>query len=256
MPGFPQPARRKVAMPKRNLTILCLCQLISSTGAIVIVTLGGIIGSALTDNQALATLPVSVMVVVTALTAVPATMLMRAIGRKAGSSLASISAGIAVLLAGYALHLESFVVFVAAGALFGVNMAFTQQYRYAAAESVEQRFSSRAISLVLVGAIGGAFIGRQLVTGLQFAVPAIPYLGTLIAVAALYILQALLFLALGPLRGEEPGVAARPARPLADIIRQPRVPDGRHWRYDVLRRNDVHHDRNAAQHARPRWLLS
>lgn len=209
------------AMQKRNLTVLFFCQLISSTGAIVIVTLGGIIGSSLTANQALATLPVSLMVVVTALATIPATMLMRAIGRKAGSSLASLSAGGAVLLAGYALYLQSFAVFMAAAALFGINMAFTQQYRYAAAESVEQKYSSRAISLVLVGAIGGALIGPELVTRLQFLFPAVPYLGTLAAVAALYVVQAFLFLTLGPMRGEDSASTRQNARPLGEIARQP-----------------------------------
>ena len=48
-------------MPARNLSILLICQLISATGAIALVTLGGIIGSGLAQNQALATLPVSIM---------------------------------------------------------------------------------------------------------------------------------------------------------------------------------------------------
>lgn len=208
-------------MPKRNLAVLFLCQLISSTGAIVIVTLGGIIGSSLTDNQAFATLPVSLMVVVTALATIPATKIMRAIGRKAGSSIASLSAGTATLLAGYALFIESFPVFIAAAALFGVNMAFTHQYRYAAAESVEQKYSSRAISLVLVGAIGGALIGPELVTRLQFWFTETQYLGTLVALAGLYVLQSALFLTLGPMRGEDLASRQLRARPLAEIARQP-----------------------------------
>ena len=208
-------------MSVRNLVILFLCQLISSTGSIVVVTLGGIIGSSLAETQTLATLPVSLMVVVTALTTIPAAMLMKAIGRKAGSALASLSAAGAVLLSGYAIYWQSFPMFIAAGALFGANMAFTQQYRYAAAESVEPRYASRAISLVLVGAIGGAMIGPELVTRLQFAIPEVPYLGTLVAVAALYLLQSLLFTGLGPLRGDDPAEGQRPARPLPEIVRQP-----------------------------------
>ncbi len=208
-------------MSVRNLVILFACQLISSTGAIVVVTLGGIIGASLADNQALATLPVSLMVVVTALTTVPATILMRAIGRKAGSSLASLSAGLAVLLAGYALYVQSFAVLIVAGGAFGINMAFTQQYRYAAAESVEQRYASRAISMVLVGAIGGALIGPELVTRLRFLIPEVQYLGTLVAVAALYVIQSTLFLSLGPLRGEDPASSHRRVRPLGEIVRQP-----------------------------------
>jgi len=207
-------------MSIRNLIILFVCQLISSTGSIVVVTLGGILGASLASNPSFATLPISLMVVVTALTTVPASMLMRSIGRKAGSSLASISAAVAVLIAGYALTVSSFGLFIVAGALFGINMAFTQQYRYAAAESVEDRFAGRAISLVLVGAIGGALLGPELVTRLSTAIPEVRYLGTLVALAVLYAVQALLFLFLGPMRGEDTTTGQRPARPLRDIARQ------------------------------------
>lgn len=175
----------------------------------------------MTENQALATLPVSLMVVVTALTTIPATMLVRAIGRKAGSALASLSAGAAVLLAGYALYLQSFSVFIVAAGLFGVNMAFTHQYRYAAAESVAPKFSSRAISLVLVGAIGGAMLGPELVTRLEFAIPDVQYAGALVAIAVLYLLQSILFGFLGPMRGETQSKHDEPERPLAEIARQP-----------------------------------
>ena len=208
-------------MRHRNLTILFFCQLISGTGSIVVVTLGGIIGSALTETQSLATLPVSLMVVVTACTTIPASLLMRAVGRKAGSALASLSAALAVSLAAYALYIESFGTFIAAGALFGINMAFTQQYRYAAAESVEPERSSRAISLVLVGAIGGAFIGPELVTRLQHAFFDVDYMGTLAVIAGLYVLQSMLFAFLGPMRGEGAEARVEPARPLSEIARQP-----------------------------------
>ncbi len=208
-------------MSLRNLIILFCCQLISSTGSIVIVTLGGIIGAGLAENPALATLPVSLVIVVTALSTIPATMLMKAVGRKAGSSIASISAAVAVLVASHAIRQQSFGWLTIAGALFGINMAFTQQYRYAAAESVEDRYAGRAISLVLVGAIGGALIGPELVTRLQDIVPGGQYLGTLYAVAALYGVQSFLFWFLGPLRGETAEEGRRPARPLGDIVRQP-----------------------------------
>ena len=208
-------------MSLRNLIILFCCQLISSTGSIVIVTLGGIIGAGLAENPAMATLPVSLVIVVTALSTIPATLLMKAVGRKTGSSIASVSAAVAVLVAAHAIRQQSFGWLTVAGALFGINMAFTQQYRYAAAESVEDRYAGRAISLVLVGAIGGALIGPELVTRLQDVVPGGQYLGTLYAVSALYGLQSVLFWFLGPLRGESTEEGRRPARPLGEIVRQP-----------------------------------
>ena len=162
-------------MAKRNLSILLSCQLISATGAIVLVTLGGIIGSGLAGNRALATLPVSVMVISVAATTIPATLLMRAIGRKLGSALASLSAAASALMAAYAVTVSSFPLFIAATAIFGINMAFTQQYRYAAVESVKHDHAGRAISIVLLGAIGGAFVGPELVKHAPSWLGDVPY---------------------------------------------------------------------------------
>lgn len=208
-------------MAKRNLAILIVCQLISATGAIVLVTLGGIIGAKLADNKALATLPVSIMVVSVALTTIPATILMRRTGRRRGFMLASLSAATATVLAGFALRLESFALFAVAGAVFGINMAFTQQYRYAAAESVEPQYAGRAISFVLIGAIGGALIGPELVIHGQYLIEGVQYWGTLVGLTVLYLLQSSLFLLMGPLRGEGDTASGAPTRPLRRIVRQP-----------------------------------
>ena len=205
----------------RNLTILFVCQLISATGSIVIVTLGGIIGSTLAGSPALATLPVSMMVVSVAATTIPATMLMRRLGRRAGFALASVSATVAVLLAALALREASFVLFTIAAALFGINMAFTQQYRYAAAESVTPKYTARAISLVLLGSIGGAFLGPELITRGAAWLPDIQYGGTLLALAVMYLVQMLLLIALQPLHARVPAVGDSGGRPLAEIVRQP-----------------------------------
>ena len=170
--------------------------MISATGQIVIVTLGGVIGSSLTDNQSIATLPVSLMVVVTALSAIPATILMKKVGRRMGSSMASLSAASAVLIGAYALHIKSFEFFVLAAALFGINAAFSQQYRYAAAESVDQKFVSRAISMILLGAIGGAMLGPELVTRGRFWIESAPYAGSLISLSVLFGIQSILLMSL------------------------------------------------------------
>lgn len=208
-------------MQKGNLLILVTCQLISATGSIVIVTLGGIIGAQFAPNPAWATLPVSMMVVAVAATTVPATMLMRSIGRRLGFATASLSAVFAVAVMVQALATSSFVLFIVAGALFGINMAFTQQYRYAAAESVPAAYTARAVSFVLLGAIGGAIVGPELATRGQFWIEDIPYAGTMVALAVLYLLQALLLLKLEAARVRETGHVERTARPVGEIVRQP-----------------------------------
>ena len=208
-------------MPLRNILILLVCQLISATGAIVLVTLGGIIGAKLTQNPALATLPISIMVISIAATAIPATVLMRKVGRTRGFAMASICSVASVLLAAYALSVSSFTIFIVAAGLFGINMAFTQQYRYAAAESVAADYAPRAISFVLIGAIGGALVGPELVNYGQYFFPSVQYAGSLGALAVLYLLQATLFFALGPMRGEDADSRLQAQRPIGEIIRQP-----------------------------------
>ena len=208
-------------MPYRNILILLVCQLISATGAIVVVTLGGIIGAKLSSNPALATLPVSVMVISIAATTIPATILMKRIGRKLGFSIASLCSVAAVALAGYALSTGSFWIFMVSAGMFGVNMAFTQQYRYAAAESVDSEYAPRAISFVLLGAIGGAFVGTELITYGEYFFPSVQYAGALAALAVLYLVQSTLFFLLGPMRGDDSDIHQKAQRSVAEIIRQP-----------------------------------
>jgi len=208
-------------MRSRNLTILAICQLISATGSIVIVTIGGIVGMRLAENPAYATLSVSVMVLGVALMTVPAAMLMQRIGRKAGFALAAMSAVLSYLLATYALHVASFTLFVLASSLLGINMAFTQQYRFAAAESVEPRFTGRAISIVLLGSIGGALLGPELISHGPPWFADLPFANTLLSVAILYAIQLGLLLMLGPFRSEHAGSPSENARPLAAIAGQP-----------------------------------
>ncbi len=208
-------------MQVRNLLILVSCQLISATGSIVMVTLGGIIGSTLTANKALSTLPLSMMVVAVAATTVPATLLMQRVGRRMGFSMASVVAATAVLIAVVAIRQSSFVLFIVATMMFGVNMAFTQQYRYAAAESVEPKYVARAVSFVLIGSIGGAFVGPELATRGEDWVATIPFAGTMYALCALFLLQALLFQFLGAVRDHAPHEQLHSRRTLGQMVRQP-----------------------------------
>ncbi len=208
-------------MHNRNLILLVFAQLISATGSIVFVTLGGLIGTTLSSNMAWATLPLTMIVLASALTTMPAAMLMKKIGRRAGFALASCSAVIAVLIAAMALRDSSFYLFLFAGFLFGINLAFTQQYRYAAAESVEAKFVPRAISFVLVGAIGGALIGPKIVTSGHELVDGIPYAGSMLMLACLYVVQAIVFLFLEKTHAERNTDPVASGRPVSEIVLQP-----------------------------------
>jgi MFS family permease len=208
-------------MQVRNLTILTVCQLISTSGSIAVVLLGGIIGSQLSTNPALATLPLSLVIVAIAATTIPASMLMSRIGRRKGFSVASLAAVLSMVIAIIALKESSFVLFNIAALIFGMNMAFTQQYRYAAAESVEARFVPRAISLILAGSIGASVVGTELATRGQFWLPDIPYGGTMMALGVLFVVQAILFQTMVPARDVDRVEKVEQPRLLREVIRQP-----------------------------------
>ena len=207
-------------MLNRNLVILTSCQLISVSGAVLVVTLGGIVGSQLAGNPALATLPLSLMIVGTALTTVPAAMTMQRLGRRLGFVMAALLGACATVVAAIALERASFVMFCFATTLIGTMLAFSQQYRFAAAESVPTRFVSRAVGLVLFGAIGGAFLGPTLVTAVSPG-SSEPYVGAMLALGLCYVFAALLLLGFRePETSQAVGEEERP-RPLGTVVRQP-----------------------------------
>jgi len=208
-------------MQARNLIILVTCQMISATATISLVTLGGIIGSSMMDNRALVTLPLSLMIVAGAATAIPATMLMRRIGRRYGFVLASCCAAFGMAVGIVALQQSSFVLFCVATMMLGANTAFTLQYRYAAAESVAPKYVARAVSFVLLGPIGGAILGKEIAVRGQDWIAATPYAGTMAALCILFVVQALLLLTLREPAPHDDPESYQSDRPLGAIVRQP-----------------------------------
>jgi MFS family permease len=162
-------------LPHPNLIILFLAQAIFASGSVVLVTVGGIVGSHIAPVPGLATLPVSLMVAGTAITAVPASLFMGRFGRRAGFGTASMIAIVSSLLAATAVHQAAFVSFCIAAVGIGATMAFGQQMRFAAAECVPEGRAGQAVSFILLGAIGGALIGAELVSRAETVDPDDPF---------------------------------------------------------------------------------
>ena len=208
-------------MINRNLILLVFCQLISATGTIVMVTLGGIIGAELSSNPALSTLPVSMWVLATAATTIPAALLMRRIGRPLGFALAAMSAAAAVLIAAWALQISSFAGYLLAAGIFGINLAFSQQYRFAAIESTTQAFAGRAVSLVLIGSIGGALLGPMILRATTGGDDDPNYGTTMLTLAVMYVWIAIAALCLRRTESAEPGQFDATPRSLPEILKNP-----------------------------------
>ena len=178
----------------KNLFILTLSQIFSFTAAPVTVFLSGIIGSHISPIKSLSTLPMSISVVGIAVGAIVATKVMSKIGRKYGFILASIGNSLVSILAAYSILNQNFILFCFANFFIGVGMAFTHQYRFAAAESVEKSMAPKAISIILFGGIISAFLGPSLANYAKDLVSENLYVGSYLSLALLTFIPAILFL--------------------------------------------------------------
>ena len=177
-----------------NLIVLTLSQIFSFTAAPVTVFLSGIIGSQISPLKSLSTLPMSISVVGIAIGAIFASKLMSITGRKIGFIVASIGNTLVSILAAYSIFIQSFSIYCIANFFLGVGMAFTHQYRFAAAESVNKDKVPRAISIILLGGIVSAFIGPSVANYSKELFSNHMYVGSYLSLAALTFLPTIFFL--------------------------------------------------------------
>ncbi len=178
----------------KNLFVLLISQVFSFTAAPVTVFLSGIIGSQLSPIKSLATLPISISIIGIAIGSIIASKLMSLIGRKNGFIIASVGNSISSILAAYSIFIQNFFLFCFANLLIGIGMAFTHQYRFAAAESVDKSIAPKAISILLFGGIISAFLGPSLANYTKDLISENLYVGSYLALAFLTFIPSIFFL--------------------------------------------------------------
>jgi len=176
----------------RNLSLLISSQVFAFTAATVTVFISGIIGSQLSPIKTLSTLPPSIYVVGTAAATIFAAKIMSIIGRRLGFIFASVAGSISCLIGAYAIMIESFFIFCIAKFILGATMAFTHQYRFAAAESVEKDKAPKAISSLLLAGIVAAFLGISLSNYTKNFVSDYLYVGSYLTLAILTLIPSFL----------------------------------------------------------------
>ena len=204
----------------RPVWMLSATQALCMSGSFLFFLLGGIIGSHLTPTPALATLPVSVMIAGLAASVVPAGLLIHRFGRRAVFVGSALQAAGGCILAGYAISTQRFWLFCAAAFLLGSNNAVVMQYRFAATEYVAAGHASRAIAVVMCGALAAAWLGPELAVRTADLVPSARHAGSFYSATGLYLVAAVL---LSRISAAAPAGAAdlAPPRPLREIAAQP-----------------------------------
>lgn len=205
-------------MLKRNIAILLVAQMVAITATISLVTLGGIVGRDLAPTPALSTLPLSLFVVGTAMATVPAAWLMSRIGRARGFTCGAGLGLAGALVSMAAMTWSNFPLFCTGGVFVGFAAAFSQQYRFAAAESVPEAHAAQAVSVILLGSIAGALLGPEFAVRGESWVEGAPFAGTFLGIAACYMLAGVLLLMLRDDGAQSAVTSTGEVRPLRRMV--------------------------------------
>ncbi len=209
------------ALARRNARVLAGAQALGGASPAIVIALGGLVGHSLSEDKSLATLPVSMLNLGLALGIVPAALVMRRLGRRAGYL---IGAGIGVLagsVAAVGVASQAFALFCVGTLLAGLYGAYVQSYRFAAADAASPALRPRVISWVMAGGLVAGVLGPQTVIWTRDLVPGAPFAGGFLGLAVLALAS---MLVLSRLRDVPPPPApdGGRGRPLSAIARQPR----------------------------------
>ncbi|MDA5556067.1 MFS transporter [Shimia sp. MMG029] len=207
---------------RRTVFILVLAQAFLGAQMPMIFTIGGLAGQSLASNLCFATLPISLIVLGSMLSAAPISNIMQTYGRRVGFMIGALGGALGGAIGAYGLYLNSFPVFLIGSFLTGVYMSAQGFYRFAAADTASDEFRPKAISYVMAGGLLSAIIGPQLVKVTSDAM-IIPFMGTYIGVIALNVIGSLLFLFIDIPTPEAPKEDAPKGRTRWELITTPRI---------------------------------
>ncbi len=210
-----------------NVAFLMASQACFSATSMTFIAFAGLAGALIAPDRSLATLPISLSMVMVALSTAPLSVLMQKYSRKlvflACAGLGSIGA----LVAAAGVYYQDFVIFCLSTLLIGPYQASAAYYRFAAGESVATSRAPRAISLVLIGGIFAALLtpaGNSFFNDLFLPHT---FMGAFVFSAAVAAFALVPLLAIRQVADTaldhhaSPVKDQMPPRPLSDVVRQP-----------------------------------
>ena len=204
----------------KNVFVLSSCQATLQVTGATMVSVTGLAGFALAEDKAFATVPLTAYVFGSALTTIPASLLMKSIGRRAGFQSGTAVGVIGSAVCSYAMVAASFWLLCLGMFLMGIYTAFGKYYRFAAADAATETFRARAIALTLAGGLFGGVIGPELAKHTSPAFAAYTHLGSYLSLGVVCLLAMLILTRL-----DIPQLSEREkkhsGRRLSEIMRQP-----------------------------------
>ncbi len=207
---------------RRNVTVLVFAQAILGAQMPMVFVVGGLAGQSLASNICFATLPISLIVLGSMLSANPISAFMQKFGRRAGFCVGTTGGALGAAIGAYALYLGSFPLFLLGSLLTGVYMSAQGFYRFAAVDTASDAFRPKAISYVMAGGLLSAIVGPQLVKVTAQSM-VIPFLGTYLAIIVLNILGSFLFVFLDTPRPQVASEDEPRGRTRLELLATPRI---------------------------------
>nr|WP_246480507.1 MFS transporter [Motiliproteus sediminis] len=200
--------------------LLALCQALLISGNILLVAVTALIGQELALSPLLATLPVAIQFGGMMVATLPASLLMKRIGRRRGFVLGNLVGIAGAMVALLGLWWGLFALFCCGTFLLGCCIGISQLYRFAAVDASPAEQKHRAISWVMSGGLLAAVLGPNLAIWTRDWLPEVLYAGSFAGLVGLYLLALAL---LGLVRIPPPSSAEVEGeeRPLAEVARQP-----------------------------------
>jgi predicted MFS family arabinose efflux permease len=187
------------------------------------VILGGLAGAELASNRALATLPLSLIVLASMFTAPLASLVMGRFGRRTGFLLGTVAGALGGALSARALFAGSFELLLLGSLCTGVFQGFQAFVRFAAADAVPPALQPRAISWVLAAGLINALVGPEIVRWLGDATAPTPFAGAYLAVVVINLVGAAVLVFLQIPRPARRTEERDGRRPLGRLLRQPKL---------------------------------
>lgn len=201
---------------RRGVWLLVLCMGTVQTIATGQVAMASLVGYSLASDKSLATLPVAVWMTGTMASSIPAALVFRRFGRRAGFVAGTLLAVLGLALAAIAVWRADFTLLVAAALPYGLGFGLSQYYRFAAAEISEPKFRPKAVSYVMAGGVLAAILGPEIVRQTKDLFGPVLFLASYIILGLLLMLN-LLWLSLIRLPAPPP-LAAGTGRPVREML--------------------------------------
>ncbi|MDG1299321.1 MAG: MFS transporter [Paracoccaceae bacterium] len=209
---------------RRNVIVLIIAQATLGCQMPMMFVVGGLAGNMLSTNPCLATLPISLIVFGSMMTAPWLSALMQRRGRRIGLMVGACGGALGASIAAIGLLNASFGLLLVGSLFSGIYMSAQGFYRFTVADSASDESRPKAISFVMAGGLLSAIFGPQLNNLLQ-GTTSTQFLGSYLAIIVLNIIGLFLFFALDLPKtiADKAKVTTEKVRSRLEILRTPRI---------------------------------